>query len=94
MKIAVCVPATDDTVASTARLMPTPRDIWHANEVPDTHAAVWQSKTPTRVDGDVSWDPKLSPDTVTLHTDVTTPLASTAKLTAGAMGADAFANQV
>ena len=63
---AVCVPAISDTVVSTARLLPTPSDVWHVADVPDTHVAVWQLVVPMRLDAVISCVPKLMPDTVTL----------------------------
>ena len=84
MNTAVCVPATADTVVCTARLVPTPSDMWHVADVSDTQVAVWQLVTPTRLDAVMSCVPKLMPDTVTLKVDVATMLVSSMKLTTGA----------
>ena len=85
MNTAVCVPATADTVVRTARLVPTPSDMWHVADVSDTQVAVWQLVTPTRLDAVMSCVPKLMPDTVTLKVDVATMLVSSIKLTTGAV---------
>ena len=82
---AVCVPATADTVVCTARLVPTPSDMWHAADVPDTHIVVWQLDVPTRFDAVMTCVPKLMPDTVTLNVAVATMLVSSMKLTTGAV---------
>ena len=78
------MPATADTVACAARPVPTPRDIRHATEVPETHAVVWQLDVPMRLDGVASSAPKLTPETVTLNDAVATMFVSTTKLTTGA----------
>ena len=73
-----------DTVVCTARLVPTPSDMWHVADVSEIHVAVWQLVVPTRLDAVMSCVPKRMPDTVTLKADVATMLVSSMKLTTGA----------
>ena len=59
----------------------------HTTEEADDHDAVTQLVKLTRLDGVTSRDPKLIPDTVTLHPAVATPFSSATKLTEGAANA-------
>ena len=62
----------------------------HTTEEADAHDAVKQLVKLTRLEGVASSDPKLIPDTVTLHPAVATALSSAMKLTEGATQRDHF----
>jgi len=64
----------------------------HTTEEADAHDAVKQLVKLTRLEGVASSDPKLIPDTVTLHPAVATALSSAMKLTEGAAQRDSFEN--
>jgi len=59
-------------------------------EEADAHDTVKQLVKLTRLEGVTSSDPKLIPDTVTLHPAVATALSSAMKLTEGAAQRDHF----
>ena len=62
----------------------------HTTEEDEAHDAVKQLVKLTRLEGVTSSDPKLVPDTVTLHPAVATALSSAMKLTEGAAQREHF----
>ena len=69
---------------STSRFAPAPAASKHRTDDDDAHADVAHCVVPNRIDGVASREPKLSPETVTLHPPEETPFSSSTKLTDGA----------